>query len=232
MFSRPEIGVCTWTFGDLPLVDIVRRIGALELNGVELLGRSDRYEAEGLSVIDVVRILQDNGLKLFSLTPDNVDIAFVLNPRLTARELVATICDELQVEYAPHASLKILIDELNRYLLESHQQNRKTVVIIDEAQNLSPDVLEQLRLLTNLETALGTALLNRNERPMSLTPSGALFLRRAQTMLNEAARARAELALSGTLSPSASSSATICAWIPSASSCASTRHSSRLACCM
>ncbi|MEL7116725.1 MAG: LysR family transcriptional regulator [Pseudomonadota bacterium] len=57
----------------------------------------------------------------------------------------------------------------------------------------SPSAVSQQ--LTNLETALGTALLNRNERPMSLTPAGTLFLRRAQTVLNEAARARAELAM-------------------------------------
>ncbi len=56
----------------------------------------------------------------------------------------------------------------------------------------SPSAVSQQ--LTNLEQALGTALLYRNERPMSLTPSGVLFLRRAQTVLNEAARARAELA--------------------------------------
>ncbi|KMW60806.1 Transcriptional regulator, LysR family [Candidatus Rhodobacter oscarellae] len=57
----------------------------------------------------------------------------------------------------------------------------------------SPSAVSQQ--LTNLEGALGTALLNRNERPMSLTPAGNLFLRRAQAVLNEAARARAELAM-------------------------------------
>lgn len=58
---------------------------------------------------------------------------------------------------------------------------------------VSPSAVSQQ--LTNLETTLGTALLNRNERPMSLTPAGALFQRRAQTILNEAAQARAELAM-------------------------------------
>ncbi|MDJ0827277.1 MAG: LysR family transcriptional regulator [Rhodobacter sp.] len=57
----------------------------------------------------------------------------------------------------------------------------------------SPSAVSQQ--LTNLETTLGTALLNRSERPMTLTPAGTLFQRRAQTILNEAARARAELAL-------------------------------------
>ena len=57
----------------------------------------------------------------------------------------------------------------------------------------SPSAVSQQ--LTNLEAALGASLLNRKERPMSLTPSGALFQRRAQSIVNEAARARAELAL-------------------------------------
>ncbi len=83
---------------------------------------------------------------------DDVDIAFILNPRLTAVELLATICDDLGIDYPRDASIKVLVDGLNRFLLNSHRQGRKTVVIIDEAQNLTADVLEQLRLLTNLET--------------------------------------------------------------------------------
>lgn len=62
------------------------------------------------------------------------------------------------------------------------------------AQRLGASASSVSQQLTNLESALGTSLLNRSERPMSLTPAGALFLRRAQTILNEAARARAELA--------------------------------------
>ncbi|HIG42798.1 MAG TPA: peptidoglycan-binding protein [Gammaproteobacteria bacterium] len=84
--------------------------------------------------------------------PENVDTAYILNPKLTSSELLATICDDLHIDYDEHASIKILVDKLNEFLLASHQQHRHTVVIIDEAQNLSVEVLEQLRLLTNLET--------------------------------------------------------------------------------
>jgi len=86
--------------------------------------------------------------------PDNVDLALVLNPKVTAHELIATVCDELGIDYPPeNSSIKTLTDVLNRYLLDAYAQGRRTVLIIDEAQNLSSDVLEQVRLLTNLETA-------------------------------------------------------------------------------
>ena len=83
---------------------------------------------------------------------DAVDVAVILNPRQSEAEFVASICDELHVSYTPGASLKEHIDALNRHLLHAHSEGRRTVVIIDEAQNLSRDVLEQVRLLTNLET--------------------------------------------------------------------------------
>ena len=83
----------------------------------------------------------------------NVDIALVLNPRLSRREFLATICDELDVQYpGPPYSLKQLSDALARHLLKIHGEGRHTVLVVDEAQNLSPRVLEQVRLLTNLET--------------------------------------------------------------------------------
>lgn len=86
-------------------------------------------------------------------TPD-LDIALCWNPHLGVTEFVGTICDELGVAYdAKHdTTLKALVDRLNAHLLEAHAANRRTVLIIDEAQNLSREVLEQLRLLTNLET--------------------------------------------------------------------------------
>ncbi len=84
--------------------------------------------------------------------PD-VDVALTLNPRLTVHEFLASVCDELQVSYpAGSETLKPLIDALNAHLLQTHAAGRRTVLIIDEAQNLSRDVLEQIRLLTNLET--------------------------------------------------------------------------------
>ena len=85
--------------------------------------------------------------------PDNVDVALVLYPILSGLEFIKTVCDELHVSYpADSNSLKDLIDRLNAHLLESHARGRRTVLIIDEAQNLSREVLEQVRLLTNLET--------------------------------------------------------------------------------
>ncbi|MDQ1336276.1 MAG: ral secretion pathway protein, partial [Thermodesulfobacteriota bacterium] len=90
---------------------------------------------------------------LLGQVPEGVEVALVLNPKQTAIELVASLCDELKIAYpAGTDSLKVLIDLLNRHLLSIHASGRRTVLIIDEAQNLSIDVLEQVRLLTNLET--------------------------------------------------------------------------------
>lgn len=91
---------------------------------------------------------------LLEQLPPQVDAALILNPRLTSHELLAAVCDELGAPYPRGAtSVKLLVDALNQYLLEAHSRGRRTVLIIDEAQNLTPEVLEQVRLLTNLETA-------------------------------------------------------------------------------
>ncbi len=85
--------------------------------------------------------------------PDDVDVALILNPRLTVNEFLQTICEELKIKLAiGYPKIKPMIDALNAYLLEAHGRGRRTVLIVDEAQNLDPDVLEQVRLLTNLET--------------------------------------------------------------------------------
>ena len=91
---------------------------------------------------------------LLEQLPDDADIAIVLNPALDAAELLATVCDELAITYGREdaASLKALTDRLHRFLLDNHVRGRKTVLLIDEAQHLSFPVLEQIRLLTNLET--------------------------------------------------------------------------------
>jgi general secretion pathway protein A len=90
---------------------------------------------------------------LLQKIPENIDIALILNPKLNAVELLATICDELGIGYDKNQhSLKSLIDRLNQHLLTGHANGRRTVLLIDEAQNLSMEVLEQIRLLTNLET--------------------------------------------------------------------------------
>src|SRR5690606_21558927 len=90
---------------------------------------------------------------LLDQLPPEVDAALVYNPRLSLVEFLETICDELGVAVAgPDATPKRLTDALNAYLLDAHARGRRTVLIVDEAQNLEPPLLEQIRLLTNLET--------------------------------------------------------------------------------
>lgn len=92
--------------------------------------------------------------QLLSKLPKDTDIAIILNPMSNVIELLSTICDELGVSYyADDITIKMLTDALYDFLLTNHSTGRNTVLLIDEAQLLSPDVLEQLRLLTNLETS-------------------------------------------------------------------------------
>ena len=91
---------------------------------------------------------------LLNRMPDNADVAVVLNPQITVHEFLLTICEELSIEVeAPKDSIKALTDALNHHLLSAHADSRRTILVVDEAQNLSPAVLEQVRLLTNLETS-------------------------------------------------------------------------------
>lgn len=91
---------------------------------------------------------------LLEQLPEKTQVALILNPLMTPREMLATICEELGIETREIAdSSKRLVDALNAYLLGRHADGWRTVVVIDEAQNLSPESLEQVRLLTNLETA-------------------------------------------------------------------------------
>ncbi|MCC2971928.1 ExeA family protein [Massilia sp. IC2-476] len=88
--------------------------------------------------------------------PENCRLAYIFNPRLSVEELLLSVCDEFRIELPPAGTaigLKGYVDAINRYLLESHAQGLNNVLVIDEAQNLSAEVLEQLRLLTNLETS-------------------------------------------------------------------------------
>lgn len=89
---------------------------------------------------------------LLSDLPDNVDVALILNANINESELLQTVCDELKIDYQQADSQKQLLDKINQHLLTTFADNRHTVLIIDEAQLLSRDVLEQIRLLTNLET--------------------------------------------------------------------------------
>lgn len=90
---------------------------------------------------------------LLEQLPEKTDTAIILNPNLTVQELLETICEELEIPFEKNStSVKYYIDSIFRYLLQSNAEGRTTVLIIDEAQNLDMDVLEQLRMLTNLET--------------------------------------------------------------------------------
>ena len=89
---------------------------------------------------------------LLEQLPENTQAAFIFNPTLSAKELLATICDELSIRYDTSATLKTFTDLILQHLLDNHQQGKNTLLIIDEAQHLQVEVLEQLRLLTNLET--------------------------------------------------------------------------------
>jgi general secretion pathway protein A len=87
--------------------------------------------------------------------PVNCNVAYIFNPKLTVTELLQTICDEFHVKVGAVSTpptVKDYFDPLNAFLLTEHSAGHSNVLIIDEAQNLSVDVLEQLRLLTNLET--------------------------------------------------------------------------------
>jgi general secretion pathway protein A len=91
---------------------------------------------------------------LLSRVPHHADVAVILNPRVTPVEFLLTICEELGlgIAEADRDSVKQMVDALNRRLLSAHAEGRRIIVLVDEAQNLSIDVLEQVRLLTNLET--------------------------------------------------------------------------------
>ncbi len=93
---------------------------------------------------------------LLEQIPASCQVAIIFNPRLSVIELLQTICEEFHVpvaeSWASPPGVKSYVNALNEFLLRSHAGGRSSVLIIDEAQNLEPEVLEQLRLLTNLET--------------------------------------------------------------------------------
>lgn len=100
----------------------------------------------GTGKTTVLRYLLEN-------LPSTTQIALILNPKLSEHELLETICDELGIEYPKNnGSFKTLLNLLNDYLLDTYQAGKHTVLVIDEAQHLSGEVLESIRLLTNLET--------------------------------------------------------------------------------
>jgi general secretion pathway protein A len=91
---------------------------------------------------------------LLEQIPEGTRIALLLNTLVTPKELLAAISEELGIYIGDSVdSTRLLVDGLNRYLLDAHARGERVVVVIDEAQNLSPEALEQVRLLTNLETS-------------------------------------------------------------------------------
>jgi general secretion pathway protein A len=90
---------------------------------------------------------------LLDQVPADCEVAYVFNPKLTVEELLSTICAEFGIDCPPgNPTIKTFVDCINVHLLKTHARGRHSVLIIDEAQNLSAEVLEQMRLLTNLET--------------------------------------------------------------------------------
>ena len=85
--------------------------------------------------------------------PAKADIALILSPQLTTLEFLATIVQELRCPQPADRTVKAHIDVLNTHLMQAHSEGRRVVLIVDEAQTLSPELLEQVRLLTNLETS-------------------------------------------------------------------------------
>jgi general secretion pathway protein A len=94
---------------------------------------------------------------LLEQIPEHCNVAYIFNPKLSVNELLQSICEEFRLDRIGHGNAEIsakhYVDALNAYLLKSHADGKNNVLIIDEAQNLAADVLEQLRLLTNLETS-------------------------------------------------------------------------------
>ncbi len=91
---------------------------------------------------------------LLEQVPAETHIALILNPLMNPVEMLAAICEELRISTAGvEGSSKGLVDRLNRFLLDAHARGERVVLLIDEAQNLSIESLEQVRLLTNLETS-------------------------------------------------------------------------------
>jgi general secretion pathway protein A len=90
--------------------------------------------------------------RLLETLTRNIVVAFIIHPSLSVAELLAAVCDEFGISYPKKTNIKGLVDRINNFLLDLNARRKKAIVIIDEAQNLSNEVLEEIRLLTNLET--------------------------------------------------------------------------------
>ncbi|MGP8088698.1 MAG: ExeA family protein, partial [Syntrophobacteraceae bacterium] len=90
--------------------------------------------------------------RLLQTPHKNIVVAFIIHPALSVGQLLAAICDEFGLSYPRKTSIKELVGIINTFLLDLNARRKKAILIIDEAQNLGHNVLEQIRLLTNLET--------------------------------------------------------------------------------
>ena len=95
--------------------------------------------------------------KFLESLDENTEAAYIFNPKLDALQLLKAVNDEFGIP-SDTESVKTLIDRLNAFLLEKKAQGKRVILLVDEAQNLSADVLEQLRLLSNLETTTSKLL--------------------------------------------------------------------------
>lgn len=82
--------------------------------------------------------------------PGDIDVAYIANPKLGVTALLTRVCEDLGVDMPADGTLNDPIDAIHGHLLLAHARGRRALVVVDEAQVLSIDVLEQLRLLTNL----------------------------------------------------------------------------------
>jgi general secretion pathway protein A len=89
---------------------------------------------------------------LFNKLDKNTEIALITNTHLSSKDLLLTLLDDLEIEHQSHWTKAKLLSALNDYLIEQMHKNHNVVLIIDEAQNLKPTVLEEIRMLSNLET--------------------------------------------------------------------------------
>lgn len=169
MERRPPLGVCTWTFGSLPLADIARRISVLEFDGVELLGDLSAYSAAEAS-----RILGDHGLAIFSLTPGNVDLA---HPESSTRQQA--------VDY--YLALLDFAAELGNPIVSCHGyvgRVRPISALLEERQLLVLAVGQIAERARALDLRLVIEVLNRYESHLINTGAEAMTLIRDVGMDN------------------------------------------------
>ena len=88
---------------------------------------------------------------------ESVEAAYIFNPKLNSRQLLKAINREFDID-SQTDDINTLIEALNLFLMEKKAEGKRVILLIDEAQNLSKPVLEQIRLLSNLETTTSKLL--------------------------------------------------------------------------